>query len=106
MRKFKVVLVLAAIFGYLWVSPMQASAECKIEEWRAYSTIASMVIVEGTTTCPKGMITIRLYSGSGDSAKFIGIAEGLIQGNSFQAVAMQVNKPTDLSIKYSINEEF
>ena len=106
MRKFKVALILAAIVGFLWVSPARAGTECKIEEWRAYSTIASMVMIEGTTTCSKGLVTIRLYSGSGDSAKFIGIAEGLIQGNSFQAVAMQVNKPTDLSIKYSINEEF
>ncbi len=95
--------ILIFVVAVLVISPVRASGECKVEAWRAYSSISSMIMVEGTTTCPKGMITIRLYSGSGDSAKFIGIANGLITGNSFQAVAINVNKPAELSIKYSID---
>ena len=90
------------VVAILSISPARASGECKVDAWRSYSSIPSMLMVEGTTTCPKGMITIRLYSGSGDTAKFIGIANGVITGNSFQAVAINVNKPAELSIKYSI----
>lgn len=93
--------IFAIIIAILTASPVFAQ-ECRIEEWRAFAPMPSIIMLEGTTTCAEGEIRIRLYSGSGDSAKFIGIAEGFIRGNSFQVMAVQVRKPADLSIKYSV----
>lgn len=89
----------------LVVSPVWASGECKIEAWRAFNPVPNMLMVEGSTTCKKGSIKIRLYSGSGDSAKFIGIASGFIEGYSFELMASNVNKPSVISIKYSIDPQ-
>ena len=49
-----------------------ASAKCKIEDWRSYMQAGSFLIVEGTTSCPLGMISIRLYDGKGENQKFLG----------------------------------
>ena len=76
--------------------------ECEVEDWRWYSAIAGMVIVEGVTTCDKGKIRFRLYEGTGDNRKFLGTDSGYIGGHAFKAVVMKIGKPKNLSIKYSI----
>lgn len=98
MRLLMVLCIAAVLIG----APVQAESNCEIEAWRAYSPVPAMVMIEGSTTCAEGIITIRLYSGSGDSAKFVGVANGLVQGNSFQAVATNLKKPATMTIKYSI----
>lgn len=88
----------------LAINPSLASGKCKVEAWRAYAAGASMLFIEGATTCAKGEIVIRLYDGSGESAKFIGLADGYIEGNAFKVIASRINKPSVLTIKYNIKE--
>ena len=85
------------------ITPEWASAECKIEAWRAYNFASSVLALEGSTTCKEGQIRIRLYSGSGVSAKFLGTADGFIEGYIFKLFAQNLRKPPDMSIKYSID---
>ena len=85
------------------ISPAWASAECKVEAWRAYSLTPDTLMLEGSATCEKGWIIVRLYSGDGDSAKFIGVARGYIKGYAFQLMASSVSKPPVLTIKYNID---
>ncbi len=90
----------------LFVFSAAASAECKIEDWRSYTQLGNYLIVEGATSCPSGLISIRLYDGKGENKKFLGLAEGIVSGHSFQAIAQNVSKPQELSIKYSIDDSF
>ena len=73
--------------------------KCKLEAWRALSPVSGLLPIDGSATCDKGFINIRLYDGE----KFIGTADGVIEGHVAQAFAQGISaKPKDLVIKYSI----
>ena len=59
-------------------------------------------MIEGSATCDKGEIKLRLYDGEGDNKKFLGIAEGFIEGHTFQAMVQKIGNPASLSIRFSI----
>ena len=71
--------------------------KCKLEAWRANSAM-SMLMIEGSATCNSGMATIRLYDGE----KFLGVAQGVVEGHALNAVATNIPAHKSLSIKYSI----
>ena len=74
--------------------------ECEIEAWRWHGPVGGYLTVDGAATCDEGMITIRLYEG--DGGRFLGVAEGIVEGHAFQAVAADVDRAADVAIKYSI----
>ena len=75
---------------------------CEIEDWRWYST-GGYLTIEGSTTCDSGFARIRLYEGDGEEQRFLGIAEGLVEGHALTAIATNMDRPQSLSIKYSID---
>ncbi len=75
---------------------------CEIEDWRSWDSFGTFVI-EGVATCDTGFIRIRLYDGEGDGQRFLGTAEGFIDGHVFSALATNLDTPKNLSIKYSID---
>ena len=77
--------------------------ECEIEDWRSIDSGGGMLMIEGSTTCDSGSISIRLYDGAGDDQAFLGTANGYIEGHVLSAIAIDIGKPEMLSIKYSIN---
>ena len=73
--------------------------KCNLEAWRALAPVRGLMPIDGSATCDKGFINIRLYDGK----KFIGTADGVIEGHVAQAFARGISaKPTNLVIKYSI----
>ena len=96
---------IALAAGILAAGPALAE-ECTIEDWtHSYQAAMQALLVEGATTCKAGQIQLRLYDGEGDSQKLIGVANAFIEGHIFQAMKLQVAKPTALSIKYNIKAE-
>ncbi len=72
---------------------------CEIEDWK-YRHAMSFLTIEGVTTCDQGSIRIRMYT----SGEFVGIADGYIEGHTFEVISMSVDKkPATLEIKYSID---
>ena len=71
--------------------------KCTLEAWRA-NAVMGMLMIEGSATCDAGMATIRLYDGK----KFVGVAQGVVEGHALNAVATNIPAPKSLSIKYSI----
>ena len=59
-------------------------------------------MIEGAATCDEGLVHIRLYDGEGERAKYLGNAQGIIQGHALSAVASNVAEPKHLTIRYSI----
>ena len=78
---------------------------CEIEDWR-WQTAMGMLTIEASTTCDSGLAQIRLYEDSGTEARFLGIAQGFIQGHALSAFATDIDRPKSLSIKYSIDPDF
>ena len=78
---------------------------CEIEDWR-WQNAMGMLSIEGSTTCDSGLAHIRLYDEGGDEPRFLGVAQGLIQGHALTAFATDIDKPQSLSIKYSIDSGF
>ena len=76
---------------------------CEIEDWRWQSMIGGMLMIDGVTTCDEGRAVLRLYEG--DDGPFLGVADGYIEGHTFQALATDIPKPSALTIKYSISPE-
>ena len=100
--------LLPAAAAALWATAAVACDDhigtCEIEEWRWRSSpLGGYLTIEGVTTCNSGYATIRLYEG--DGGRFLGIANGSISGHAVQARAIDVNKATDLAIKYSIEPD-
>ena len=78
---------------------------CEIEDWR-WQNVMGMLSIEASTTCDTGMAHIRLYEDSGAEPRFLGVAQGFIQGHALTALATDIDKPQSLSIKYSIDPDF
>ena len=99
--------LLLAAAAVLWATAAVACDDhigtCEIEEWRWIGPQGGYLTIEGVTTCNSGFATIRLYEG--DGGRFLGIAEGFISGHALRAIATDVNKATDLAIKYSIEPD-
>ena len=81
------------------------SGTCEIEDWRSWDSFGTLVI-EGVATCDTGFIRIRLYDGEGDGQRFLGTADGFIEGHIFSALATNLDTPNNLSIKYSISPDY
>ena len=99
--------LLPAAAAALWATAAVACDDhigtCEIEEWRWIGPQGGYLTIEGVTTCNSGFATIRSYEG--DGGRFLGIAGGFISGHAVQAIATDVNKATDLAIKYSIEPD-
>lgn len=78
---------------------------CEIEDWR-WQNAMGMLSIEASTTCDTGMAHIRLYEDSGSEPRFLGVAQGFIQGHVLSAFATDIDKPKSLSIKYSIDPNY
>ena len=78
---------------------------CEIEDWRWYGGGAYLT-VEAATTCNSGFARVRLYEGTGANQRFLGIAEGIVEGHVLDAIAANIDRPQSLSIKYSIDPNF
>ena len=91
--------VLMAFFGTA-VACDDHVGKCELEAWRsAYTPMVKLLVIEGSATCNEGSINTRLYDGE----KFIGTADGIIQGHAAYAAAHNIQaRPTALTIKYSI----
>ena len=102
-------LIVAAAAGLLSAGIAQACDDhhgtCEIEDWRWYTAAGSFLMVEGVATCDTGYIRIRFYEGDGDKPKFLGTAEGFVQGHVFDAIGQNIPEPQLLSIKYSIEPQ-
>ena len=100
-------LITAAAAGLLGAGVAQACDDhhgaCEIEDWRWYSAAGSFLMIEGVATCDTGHVRIRLYEGEGAKPKFLGTAEGFIQGHTFEAIAQNIQPPESVTIKYSID---
>ena len=72
--------------------------KCTLEAWRANAAPLGMLMIEGSATCDAGMATIRLYDGK----KFLGVAQGVVEGHALNAIATNIPAHQSLSIKYSI----
>ena len=78
---------------------------CEIEDWR-WQNAMGMLSIEASTTCDSGLAQIRLYDNGGAEPRFLGIAQGFIQGHALTAFATDIDRPKSLSIKYSIDPDF
>lgn len=93
-------LLVSLIVILLSATPVAAQEiNCKIEDWRSTMVLGNILQIEGVTTCKKGMIHIRLYDGE----KFIGLGQGIIEGNTFTTMTQGVSNPANLKIKYSVS---
>ena len=78
---------------------------CEIEDWR-WQNAMGMLTIEGSATCDSGLAHIRLYDESGGEPRFLGVAQGVVQGHALTAFATDIDRPQSLSIKYSIDPGF
>lgn len=96
---------LSALIGVLFSVAVAVACDdhhgkCTLDAWRS-SHIASLsaVKIEGSATCNEGRVNIRLF----DEGKFLGVADGYIEGHVLQVYADDMpTKPKALTIKYSI----
>ena len=102
-------LIVAATAGLLCAGIAQACDDhqgtCEIEDWRWYTAAGTFLMIEGVATCDTGHIRIRLYEGEGDKPKFLGTADGFVQGHAFEAIGQNIQPPESVSIKYSIEPQ-
>ena len=59
----------------------------------ASGSVTVYLTVEGGATCDVSRVRIRLYEGEGDKPKFIGTAEGSIEGHQFKASGQKILHP-------------
>ena len=98
---------LVFVIGSLWFGVALACddhiGKCEIEEWTwGYTAIMEALTIEGSATCDTGQVSMRLYDGEGEGAKFLGVETGYITGHGFKVLKMGISKPASLSFKYSI----
>ena len=103
MKSIKRILAAAAVLIMACSTP--ASAEvCKLEEFICQEPLVKRVvdggfILEGTSTCYRGKMLLRLY----DNERYIGNAEGRVSNYAFKVgVGVSKEKRKSLNIKYSI----
>lgn len=76
---------------------------CEIEDWRWQAPFPGTLMLDGVVTCNSGKITLRLYEGAGEDARFLGVSDTYIEAHTFQALASGIDAVTDLQIKYAID---
>ncbi len=98
MKSIKSILAAAAVLIMACSTP--ASAEvCKIEEFVCRESPRGMFILEGTSTCYRGSMLLRLYK----NARYIGNAESIVSNYAFNVpVGIRKENRKSLNIKYSI----
>ena len=102
MKKLAAIATVALLWGGISEACDDHVGECQIEDWRWHG-LAGVLMVEGVTTCDSGEVVLHLYEGDGGS--FLGVANGYIQGHTFQAMAADITNPSAVAIKYSIEPE-
>ncbi len=104
MKLFVMVFALVLFCTGVAVACDDHNGPCKIEDWRSmYHPSLQIVVIEGTTTCDTGRVTLRVYDEARDESPFVGIAETFITGHTFQASIMSVGKkPASVSFKANI----
>lgn len=79
---------------------------CEIEDWTySYTAVMQSLVIEGVATCNAGKIRMRLYDGHGEQQEFVGVDTAYLEGHIFKTILLPVEKPRNLSIKYSIQPE-
>lgn len=97
------VLLIALAAVVFWSTPSMAcddhAGKCKLDAWRArYVESMGTIFLDGSATCDRGRVIIRMYDGD----KFLGVLSRHIEGHAFRGTA-DVAAFTDLKIKYSID---
>ena len=95
------VLGLAVLPGFPGVAPAcdDHVGKCELDAWRArYAESMGTIFLDGSATCDRGRIIIRMYDGD----KFLGVLSRHINGHAFRGTA-DVAAYSDLRIKYSID---
>ena len=106
MRTFVTAAAVAALASSAAFACDDHEGDCGIEDWTyIYSSSIEAIQIDGVATCDSGEIMLRLYDGTGDSRKFIGVERANIEGHIFQAYKLPVAEPAALSIKFSIDAE-
>ena len=101
MKRLMVVAMATMTAGAAWACDDHHGG-CEIEDWRWHG-MAGVLMVEGVTTCDEGELSLRLYEGEG--GRFLGVAHGYIEGHTFTALASDIQNPSAVTIKYSIEPE-
>ena len=83
----------------------EADENCKVEDWRWYIPHGDTLAIEGASNCKDGRIVIRVYAKEGDEERFLGIADAYLDGYAFEAYVDKIDKPNDITIRYSIEPE-
>ena len=96
----------AALAALMWAGTAFACddhhGQCEIEDWR-WTGMGGLLTVEGVASCDEGRVRLRLYEG--EDGPFLGVADGYIEGHIFQAMATDIENPSAVTIKYSIEPE-
>ena len=101
--------IFATVFAVAILCPPPAMAcddhvgTCELEAWRAHNAIPGILTIEGSATCDSGVVSIRLYDVAGGAERFLGTANGFIQGHALHAVAAELDAPGELAIRVSID---
>lgn len=99
----KCTLFVASMAGMLACPVMACDdhhGKCQIEGWRFYD-VGPHLMIEGIASCDSGHVIIRLFDGE----TYLGNADGYIEGHAFSANAFNIQSPSDLNLKYSIDPE-
>ena len=88
------------------LTPTAIAGACEVEDWTWHQE-RGWTTVEGATTCERGEIHLRLYRGTGDDVKFLGVESTIIEGYTFEAITKDL--PTlasgeELTVRYSVSE--
>lgn len=79
------------------------SGECRVEDWRSsYDKDSKYLEIQGSATCKKGILYLRVYDGE----NFLGTDTCDIEGYIFEATLWKIKKePASVSIKFHIEQE-
>lgn len=76
--------------------------DCKIEAWKFQKTSSNYITIDGTTTCNKGKLVLKVYNGEGK--EYIGNDTTYINNGTFKSLIRTSVHPNSLEIKFTIIE--
>ncbi len=84
--------------------PDQAGSDagCIVEDLKWYFSLGTLVI-EGSSNCASGLISLRLYDGDGDDATFLGTINGFIENYTISGLGINIPEVEYICFKYSIS---
>src|SRR5262245_12642223 len=74
-------------------------SKCKIDNWRYRGDSIGNIVIEGTSTCATGMITIRAHDSKGN---YLGNGDSYIQAYAFTVYIRDAAAPKEMKINYVI----